>query len=126
MGTISRRRRNYRLARALEPLEARHLLSVTTDDQGWTVFGRSADTRIVYVSNSAGNDANDGLSESAPVKTIAKAKTLLRNGAPDWMLLKRGDTWSENLTGWSRSGRSTSRPSIAGTWPATCSRWPPG
>ena len=48
------------LRHGLEPLEARQMLSVTTDEQDWTVFGRSADTRVVYVSNSAGDDANSG------------------------------------------------------------------
>ncbi|HEV2292307.1 MAG TPA: hypothetical protein VGR35_00530 [Tepidisphaeraceae bacterium] len=104
------------LAHGLEPLEARRMLSVATDEQGWTVFGRSADTRIIYVSSSAGSDTNSGLAEGTPVKTIAKARTLLRNGAPDWMLLKRGDQWSENLTGWTRSGRSADEMMVIGAY----------
>ena len=70
------------LEHGLEPLEARRMLSVTTDEQGWTVFGRSADTRIVYVSNSTGSDTNSGLVEDAPVKTLAKARTLLPAPTP--------------------------------------------
>ena len=62
----------------------------------WTEFKPSHDTQIVYVSSSAGSDANSGLSELAPVKTISKGYSLLRNGYPDWLLLRRGDTW---LTG---------------------------
>ncbi len=45
----------------------------------------------IYVSSSIGNDANDGLTENTPVKTIAKANTLASYG--DGILLKRGDMW---------------------------------
>ncbi len=50
----------------------------------------------IYVSESTGNDDNDGLSESTPVKTISRANTLVgTNGA---VLLKRGDLWREPFT----------------------------
>ncbi|MBE6705103.1 MAG: hypothetical protein E7583_07570 [Ruminococcaceae bacterium] len=50
----------------------------------------------IYVSSSSGNNDNDGLTESTPVKTIAKANTLVgENGA---VLLKRGDLWREPFT----------------------------
>jgi len=76
-------------------------------DPFWTVFTPSADTRIVYVSSSGGNDSNDGLSEGAPKRTIAAGYALLRNGYPDWMLLKRGDVWVNPPTiYWGKSGRS--------------------
>ncbi len=64
---------------------------------GWTVFTPSLDTRTVYVSSSTGNDANNGLSSATPKRTIASGKALLRNGFPDWLLLKCGDTWDESL-----------------------------
>jgi hypothetical protein len=54
---------------------------------------QSADTRTVYVSSSSGSDTNSGLSQTAPVKTVSKGYSLLRSGYPDWLLLKRGDTW---------------------------------
>ena len=73
----------------------------------WTVFERSADTRVVYVSSTEGKDSNDGLSEAKPKKTIAAGKAQLRNGHPDWLLLKCGDLWNENFGGdWGLSGRS--------------------
>ncbi len=50
----------------------------------------------IYVSESSGNDANDGLSEGTPVKTLAKAGTLATSG--DAVLLKRGDLWREPMT----------------------------
>ncbi len=93
----------------LEGLESRTLLSVSLDANGWTVVGPSSDTRTIYVSSSAGNDANSGLSESAPVRTLAKGYSLLRHGSPDWLLLKRGDSWSEGLF-MTKGGRSASEP----------------
>jgi len=75
-------------------------------ENGWTTFDPSSDTRIVYVSASQGDDENDGLSPEAPVKTIEAGMALLRSGYPDWLLLRRGDVWEEAI-GWSdRSGRS--------------------
>ena len=65
------------------------------DTNGWTVFTPSLDTRIVYVSSSMGNDANDGLSISTPVQSIGKGVSLLRSGYPDWLLLKKGDIWTD-------------------------------
>ena len=114
--SLSQRLSRQALERGLESLEARRMLSVTTDEQGWTVFGRSADTRIVYVSNSTGSDTNSGLAEDAPVKTLAKARTLLRNGTPDWMLLKRGDVWTENFTNWKTSGRDEDEMMVIGAY----------
>jgi hypothetical protein len=64
------------------------------DASGWTVFIPSADTHVIYVSNSTGRDTNTGRSASAPVKTISKGVSLLRSGYPDWLLLKKGDTWT--------------------------------
>lgn len=83
------------------------------DPGGWTTFTKSADTKVVYVSSSSGSDANTGLSESDPVKTLAKASSLMRNGFPDWMLLKRGDVWTnENFGIWEKSGRSSAEPML--------------
>ena len=48
-----------------------------------------------YVSSSAGNDANDGLSEATPFKTITKAMETAIKG--DAVLLKRGDMWRERI-----------------------------
>ena len=72
----------------IEPLEQRTLLAASLGSDGWTHFTPSSDTRVVYVSSSSGNDSNTGLSSSSPLKTLAKAKTLIRDGKPDWLLLK--------------------------------------
>jgi hypothetical protein len=63
-------------------------------EQGWTVFTPSADTRKVHVSSSTGNDTNNGLTPASPKRTIAAGKALIRDGYPDWLLLKCGDTWT--------------------------------
>ena len=95
---------------ALELLEGRRLLSVSIDAQGWTNVAPSEDTRVIYVSSSEGSDSNSGLSPDAPFKTIAKGRTLLRTGFPDWLLLKRGDVFSERYGFLNVSGRSAQEP----------------
>jgi hypothetical protein len=83
------------------------------DPNGWTVFTPSADTRTIYVSSSTGNDLNSGLFASVPVKTIAMGLSLLRNGYPDWLLLKKGDTWTDERFGFlALSGRSATEPML--------------
>jgi hypothetical protein len=83
--------------------------------RNWTVFTPSPDTRTIYVSSSSGNDANSGLTESAPKRTIAAGYGLARDGFPDWVLLKRGDTWNETLNP-RKSGRSESERLILGSY----------
>lgn len=82
----------------------------TPTPSGWTVINPSADSRVIYVSSSSGSDSNDGLSPSSPVKTLAHAATLVRDGYPDHMLLKRGDVWKDETLGRFKSGRSLSEP----------------
>lgn len=87
------------------------------DVNGWTVFEPSTDTHIIYVSNGSGNDTNDGRSERTPIKTIAKGVALLRHGYPDWLLLKKGDTWTDEVFGWvRRSGRSAGEPMLISSY----------
>jgi len=83
------------------------------DAGGWSIFTPSVDTRTIYVSSSTGSDSSNGLSESTPVRTIAKGKSLLRNGYPDWLLLKKGDTWKDQGFGLvCLSGRSATEPML--------------
>ncbi len=83
---------------------------------GWTPLVPSADTRVVYVSSSTGNDSNSGLTEGAPVKTIARGYSLMRHQKPDWLLLKSGDVWSEGLGHWRCSGRSATEPMVISSY----------
>lgn len=96
--------------------------TTVTISSGWTQFTPSTDTRIVYVSSSAGNDANDGLSEAKAKKTLAAGKALMRHQYPDWMLLKRGDVWNESFGQWIRSGRSALEPMLIGTYGTASAR----
>ncbi len=78
-------------------------------DVPWTNLVPSADTRVVYVSTSDGDDANDGLSPTSdgqghgPKKSLSDnqgngphngALGVARSGYADWVLLKRGDVWN--------------------------------
>ncbi len=103
--TGHRRSRNRDTAGGAELLEIRRLLTVGSD--GWTDLTPSADSRIIYVSSSGGNDLNDGLSVSSPLKTIRFARGKIRNGSADMMLLKKGDEFIEGNIGWEISGRSS-------------------
>jgi hypothetical protein len=64
----------------VESLEVRTLLAVTVDAQGWTDFTRGDDARTIFVSSSIGNDKFRGLSPKKPVRTLAKARSILRDG----------------------------------------------
>ena len=86
----------------------------TRDADGWTVLTPAADSRMIYVSSSAGNDTNDGLTDATPKATIEAGLSLLRNQQPDWLMLKCGDTftttssWRLDRTG----GPSIDRPMV--------------
>lgn len=83
------------------PASAQHQYN----SEGWTLLQPATDTRFVFVSTD-GHDANTGRSPAKPVRTIAKAKSLVRDGSADWILLKRGDVWNETFGVWDLSGRS--------------------
>nr|WP_277987210.1 immunoglobulin-like domain-containing protein [Microbulbifer salipaludis] len=87
-------------------------IPVTIDKQGYTTVVPAQDSKLIYVSNSTGDNHNDGLTPESPVKTIVKGKSLLRDGYPDWLLLKIGDQWPEGLGKWVKSGRSPKEPMV--------------
>lgn len=77
----------------------------TDGPNGFTTFTPSLDTRIVYVSQTGVDHcqsyaANAFADPFNPPSTVNTCRTLdlaygqIRNQAPDWVLLKRGDTWS--------------------------------
>jgi hypothetical protein len=101
---------------SIEALESRTLLAVSVGSDGFTDFTASSDTRKVYVSSASGKDTNTGTSSTSPVRTIAKARSLMRSGRPDWMLLKRGDVFYESLGSWTLSGRSASEPMLISSY----------
>ena len=73
----------------LDALEAKRIAEIKATK---TTIVPKANRTAYYVSSSAGDDANDGLSQEKPVKTIAKVNAL--NLVPgDVVYFKRGDTW---------------------------------
>lgn len=75
------------------------------DTEGWSILEPSSDSLMVHVSTS-GNDNNPG-TVAQPIRTLEEAKQRVRDGKPDWILLKRGDTWrDEHFGNWEKGGRS--------------------
>ncbi len=70
----------------------------------YTMFPSVTGMQRIYVSSSSGSDANSGLSTSSPVKTIARGYSLLRDGFPDQLLLKKGDIFNDPPIWWTKSG----------------------
>ena len=82
------------------------------DNNGWSVLTPSADSRLIYVSED-GNDTtaefylpyndeigNNPYNPSGTIKayaTIDAAMEQARSGYPDYVLLKRGDTWKHDM-----------------------------
>lgn len=88
----------------------------------WSEAVPSPDTRYVYVSSSEGSDSSSGLSVDHPVRSLGRAMSLMRDGYPDRLLLKRGDVWYESFGGWTLSGRSESEPMIIGAYGSASDR----
>lgn len=100
------------------------------DDQGWSILNPSSDSRLIYVDSVNGNDSSAriysisdreiGLNPQEPTgnikafKSISAAFEKLRNGQPDWILLKAGGVWDESLA--LRNGRSPDERQVATTW----------
>jgi hypothetical protein len=91
----------------------------------WTLLKPSADTRSIWVSSkpgasdtAAGGGPNNCLTQAAPCRTLAHARTQLRNGQPDWLLLEKGSTFAEALLDWDRSGRSAAEPMVLASYGA--------
>jgi len=94
---------------------------------GWTVFTETAPsgegsaftgtgTRKIYVSSS-GNDSNPG-TQASPKKTINAGVGLLRSGQPDWLLLKKGDIWTNECFGYFKTqhGKSATEPMLISSY----------
>jgi hypothetical protein len=108
-------------------------IDLPKDASGWTIFKPSDDSRIMYVA-AGGNDTTatfyddddsvvgaDPFNPTGPINafaTYAAAKSQSRQGYPDWILLKRGDTFT--VTGEypivPYEGRSNTEPSLLGSY----------
>ncbi|MEM6333106.1 MAG: right-handed parallel beta-helix repeat-containing protein [Planctomycetota bacterium] len=91
-----------------------------TDDHGRTLLPLDPQGREVFVSSSEGDDARSGLTPDTPVRTLAKALSLVRSGMPDQLLLKRGDTFLHESFGQindaTTGGPSRDRPFVIGAY----------
>ncbi len=103
------------------------------DADGWSLLTPSVDSRIIYVSSSEGDDANaviyapDDAVIGADVfhpegrvmaySSIAAAVAQMREGYPDYVLLKRGDSWSlDTDISLVRKGRSARERQVLGAY----------
>lgn len=82
----------------------------------WDRFRPGPDSRVIYVSRSAGDDDNDGSSPERAVRTLVAGEARLRHGHPDWLLLRRGDVWDESFGDWRKSGRSEAEPLVISSY----------
>ncbi len=101
------------------------VLSLPRDQNGWTIFTPSSDSRILYVSGN-GNDLSGTVYSSGQIAdpfnpgqinafaTYEAAYSLTRSGYPDWILLNRGDTIKTNIS--MRSGRNEYEYSLIGSY----------
>jgi hypothetical protein len=83
----------------------------------WTHLQPGPDALVVHVSAADGHDSNDGLSEATPKATIAAGFALLRAGHGDYLLLKRGETFTLAATlQWNKGGASAEDPMVFGAY----------
>ena len=82
------------------------------DASGFTEIKPSSDSKLIFVSNSEGNDSNSCLSNTDACKTLNAALEKMRKGYPDHVYLKRGDVWRDQSLKNVQSGRSPSEPSV--------------
>lgn len=105
--------------------------AIYSDECGGVTFTPDAGTRCVYVDSADGNDNYDGLYPDhnfggihGPKSSIHCAYRLLRNGHPDWMLLRCGSVWSGDTINngdlpsnvWSKSGQDASNHMLIGAY----------
>lgn len=111
-------------------------IDLPKDANGWTVFSPSSDSRIVYVAASGNNDTckyylptdpeigSDPLNPTGSILPCATIGTpgafpKTRSGSPDWILFKRGDSFSGGVGFAHRSGRSATEPFVVGAYGAS-------
>lgn len=106
-------------------------INLPKDSNGWTIFTPSSDSRIMYVT-ADGNDSTatvytnsnhpDWSNPQNPSGTIntfatyAAAYANARDGYPDWILFKRGDTFTQTIGDRIHNGRSVTEPFLVGAY----------
>lgn len=89
---------------------------------GWTVFEPGPDSRLVYVSSSGGDDGRDGSSPEQAVRSLARGIELVRDGQHDFLLLKRGDVFRDEVFGRFKSGLDAERRLVVASYGAATER----
>lgn len=89
---------------------------------GWGGQAAALTANTYYVSSSAGNDANDGLSEGTPLRSIARVNGLTLHPG-DRVLFKCGDVWRGEMLTIRHSG-TAAQPITFGSYPAGCVNQP--
>jgi hypothetical protein len=98
------------------------------DVNGWSKLSPSTDSRLIYVSSSEGDDAtgqtyqpedseigDDPFNPAANIKPFASIDAALaqtREDYPDYILLKRGDSWTTSRPIALKAGRSANERSV--------------
>src|SRR6516162_7156197 len=106
----------------------------TGNSQGWTVitpsgswkngyggvYPGSGTSLVVYVADAAhgGSDSNDG-SSAHPFATPTHAASVIRNNQPDWVLLQKGNTWTDQLPRPQTSGLNRDNPTVWASYSPT-------
>lgn len=83
--------------------------------QGWTDLSPAPNAVVVYVSSSTGNDSSAG-TQASPLKTLGAGYAKVRDGSPDQLLLKAGDTFASTFGNWNKASGSTSQWMVIGTY----------
>lgn len=106
-------------------------LNLPKDAGGWTVFTPSADSTIVYVADDGndttcvgylpsneliGSDPFNPVGAVQPCLTPAGAYSKTHANMPDWILFKRGDTFTDPVGSNFRSGRGATEPFLVGAY----------
>lgn len=86
-------------------------------DAGFTPIVVEPGALQIYVSDTDGNDSNDGLSVGLPKKTIAAGLAVMRSGQPDILYIKAGDSFSQSLVHLPQ-GESAAKPNYVTTYGA--------
>jgi hypothetical protein len=88
---------------------------VSVPSVGWTDFTLPAGAQAFYVAVSGGSDTNPG-TQAAPFATFAKGWSMLRDGQPDQLWLKAGDTFAVNGLTLTKSANSTTKYMVVGSY----------
>jgi hypothetical protein len=107
------------------------------DANGWSILTPSTDSRLIYVSNGGsdataktytpsstevGTDPYNPTGAILPYATLDAALAQARAGYPDYILLKRGDTWTRTAMIAMKAGRSAAERMVLGYYGSAIAR----